>query len=311
MRTIGPGIFLTAWLAGLATVASGLTISTFDPGGADAEVRESNPTQNRGSSSELGSRVSSLRNSHIYMKWGIQGVTPGDLAKPITIRNFIRHENLAESRIEDTNAVVPDEGNAGFDFYVLDPGHVGANWVEVDPGNGSGINYRNAPGLTPDATTLTKDIDTSPGNFNFLGTQLFRDLDDENHLPVGETFDLFLNPGSQLHQAIQVALGTSHQTVTVLATTHHGASSTVADWLNFNYMLNPKEQDPLRIDAGYDMNVSVADGAEGSPWGGMANDMGQFSPQMVFVPEPGSLLLSSFGLAALAAWRRRRWAMNR
>jgi MYXO-CTERM domain-containing protein len=305
------GIFLTAWLAGSATTASALTISTFDPGGADAEVRESNVTQNRGASTELGSRVGYIRNSHIYMKWSVEGVTAADLAQPITIRNFLRHENLAENRIKDMDGVAPDEGNAGFDFYVLDPAHVGANWVEVDPGDGSGITYENAPGLTPDADTLTKDIDTSLGNFTFLGTRLFRDLNDENHLPVGEAFDIILNPGSLLHQAIQAALATDHQTVTVLATTHHGASSTVADWLNFNYMFNPKEQDPIRIDADYDMNVSVGDGAEGSPWGGMANDMGQFAPQLIFAPEPGSLALAAFGLAAFAAWRRRRWAVNR
>jgi hypothetical protein len=74
--------------------------------------------------------------------------------------------------------------------------------------------------------------------------------------------------------------------------------------------MSKRKRTPRR-DPGYDMNVSAAVGAEESPWGGIASDIALFSPQRPFVPEPGSVASSSLGLAALAAWRRRRWAMNR
>ena len=50
------------------------------------------------------------------------------------------------------------------------------------------------------------------------------------------------------------------------------------------------------------MNVSAGDGPEGSPWGGADNSTGQFSPQLLFVPEPGTLALLGLGGLLLTAW---------
>jgi hypothetical protein len=158
---------------GLAVACSpaafaGRVISTFDPGGADTELRESAPTIPRGvqigtnsngngaptyEEMELGMRVQGTtanpttgHNGHIYMKWGVSSVSPAELLKPIIVRTHWQLRNLGANRIEDvldlsSQDTAPADGvddtpfadrpNVAFDYYVLDPNHSGADWDEA------------------------------------------------------------------------------------------------------------------------------------------------------------------------------------
>ena len=61
-------IFVLVGLAAVALIvtnAEAFRVTTNDPGGADAELRESQPTTNRGDSTEIASRVAANRNSLI------------------------------------------------------------------------------------------------------------------------------------------------------------------------------------------------------------------------------------------------------
>jgi hypothetical protein len=83
--------------------------------------------------------------------------------------------------------------------------------------------------------------------------------------------------------------------------------------LNFNYLVNPKDQVTLNSDPTWDPNWGDNTPAPGptppgpGPFSGASNADGRFSPQLVFyIPEPGSALLMVLGtFAALAAVRRR------
>jgi hypothetical protein len=115
--------------------------------GADAEVRESNPTQNRGDSTEIASRVrndsiagspndGADRNSVIYTMFDLSGTAiPTDFvtAFRMTYRNNVtafrmtyRNNNLTGSRIQDT--VTPNPAiRTGMAIY-------GANPAAIDDG---------------------------------------------------------------------------------------------------------------------------------------------------------------------------------
>ncbi|MDC0935805.1 PEP-CTERM sorting domain-containing protein [Pirellulales bacterium] len=267
--------------------------STFDPGGADAELRESQPTNPRGTGSELASRIADPgnRNSVIFLKFGVGDVSLPELASDITVRTTYRNNNLTAGRIEDTSGGGP---NTGFDYYVLDPTIAGADWDEaaITPVSAStdGIGY------VLDGDFSTKGTGTpgapSPG-LTYLGTNLFDSgqIGTGGHLDIGDNFDLTVGAGSPLHTAILTAQGTGHQTVTVAMAIAHEASNPNSNWLNFNYLFNPKEQDPLNDDPD-------------SPLGGSDNSTGRFAPQLLTVPEPASIGLLAIGSVALLRRRR-------
>lgn len=298
----------------IAADAVAAVITTGFGNGADAEVREESATTNRGTNVELATRVGPNNNSVDYAKFDISNVTANQLLGPITYRLSFAATNLVPSRITDTTN---STGNTGLTYYVLDPNNAGAAWGETT------ITYNNAPGLTPDANVTTKDYNTSAGNLTFLGSQLFRSLSNENHMPVGEAHDLTLAAGSPLHSAIAAALLTGHKTVTIVSGIQHAGSNTHANWVGFNYIFNANNRTPLLNDNSYDNDVSAADGNEGSPYscqiGGTnlcpngvitspnnATDSFAFSPQLILVPEPNSLALIVLGVAATGAVVRRR-----
>jgi hypothetical protein len=118
--------------------------------GADAEVRESNPTQNRGDSTEIASRVRNDfiagapnaggdRNSAIYTMFDLSGTAaPADIASAFGLT--YRNNNLADNRIQDT--ITPNPAiRTGMVIYGLDPT---LTWSEDT------ITYLTAPGLTLD-----------------------------------------------------------------------------------------------------------------------------------------------------------------
>lgn len=274
--------------------ANAWRITTNDPGGADCEMREENPDTNRGSSNEIASRVSakSLGASYdhqalIYLKFGVANITAADLLGDINVQTTFRNTNLASGRFQDT--VEPIGPNTGWDYYVLDPTMPGADWDELT------ITPNTAPGLYVDGDFTTKPIYDFLGDLNqgltYLGTQLYDSSRMvSGRLLVGDKFTLINNPGSALHDAIVAAQGTDHQTVTIVMTIAHNADNDNPQWINFNYLFNPKEKltldkDPL------------------SPWGGLSNENGEFSPALTNVPEPTTLAL--LGLGGLLLRRKR------
>jgi len=311
--------FLFCTATAIATLTAGsskasIIITTGFGNGGDAEVREEAATTNRGTNVEFATRVGSTQNSVDFAKLDVSGVTAAQLLEPITYRLSFGGTNLAVSRVQDTTVTAGP--NNGLVYYVLDPTNAGAAWGETT------ITYANAPGLTYDSNVATKDYNTSAGNLTLLGTKLFRSLNNENHLPVGEGHDLTLAPGSPLHLAIAAAQLTSHKTVTIVSGIQHDGTVVNSNWLGFNYIFNSDDRTPLLNDNAYDNDVSAADGNEGSPYScqvsgsntcpngiitslNNASDTFAFSPQLIIVPEPSCLmLLAAAGLGG-ALMRRR------
>jgi hypothetical protein len=280
----------------LTTDARAGRISTFDPGGADAELRESQPTTARGTGSEIASRISGAggRNSVIYLKFGVGGITADELTNDIIVRTTIRNTNLSAGRIQVPN--IGNGANAGFDYFILDPTLAAADWDEaaITPlsAQADGLGY------AFDGDFFTKPTG-SPGTptagLSYLGSNRFdsADLGPGGHLLVGSNFDLIaLPPGSALHQAVASAQQTGHQTVTIVMGVAHPADSPNSNWLNFNYLFNPKEQTTLNNDPD-------------SPWSGADNSLGQFAPALITIPEPASFVLMGFAGLAVAGMRTR------
>lgn len=309
--------------------ASARVISTFDPGGMDAEVREAAPTTVFGNGAELGMRVANANNpaapsgnhnGHVYMKFGVQGVNAANLNHPITVRTSWMLNNLGNNRIEDIldldNAQFADRPNVSFDYYVLNPNNAKANWNETTMTYGGPSPATWAPGLQVDFNTATKDIIVNAANFTYLGNNELRSLARngngpgsvpiENRIPLGEDFDLVVNPGSPLHAAIVAAQATGHQTVTILGTlAHDNLTNPNVGWQNHNYVWTSKEKNPMNTDAAYDSDNTDPNNPLGSPYNGAANTAATpFAPRLVMVPEPSSMLL--LGLCGLSLLGRRR-----
>jgi hypothetical protein len=279
-------------VAGLgASAEAQLWVPTNFGNGADAEVRESGADQERGSSTELGLRVWDAgvgvvtdRNSAIYLKFDLTGYTEptvGDAALRLTYRNT----SLTEDRIQRTvlpNVVV----RTGLTFYGLD---TGLTWNE------STITYNTAPGITPDGDIGTRDFNS---DLTLLGSVDFPDIGTQNHLPIGGEL-LFAHPA--LTEFVSSAYAGGADEVTIVATLNHDGSNPIADWINYNYLFNPKEQTTLNTDS-YDPD---GNGSIGNLYG-TDNSMGQFSPALRLsvlparVPEPATVVvLSIMGMAAI------------
>ena len=276
--------------------------------GADAEVRESNADQNRGDSTEIATRVidrfpagdagdASDRNSVIYLQFDLtdlEMVTTNNSTLRLTFRN----NNLSEPRIHDTDGMAPDYAQAGFDYY----GIPGASFNEAT------ITYNTAPGMTPDRDVGTKDFN---GGATYLGDMDLPEIGAQNHLPVGMAFDF----GSALLDAFLASeMKNNPGGVAVIAVVHRhtglagdtGGPKTgdePAEWTNFNYLFNPKEQTTLNSDM-WDADINDPNNPLGSPDSGADNSTGLYSPQLIFLPAPhtGGVLLAGI----LMAGRRRR-----
>lgn len=105
-------------LSVFAPASNAVVITTNMGLGADAEVRESNPTQNRGASTELATRAADSyaggaandgtdRNSVMYLQFDLSGLASGDAANAI-LRLTYRNNNLTENRVTDTDGLWPE-----------------------------------------------------------------------------------------------------------------------------------------------------------------------------------------------------------
>jgi hypothetical protein len=317
-------ICLTLGMVGAWTsTARAVIIPTSKGLGADAEVRDHQPTTNFGASTELATRIldnqplggandGSDRFSAMYLKFDLTGVTlpPAATAK---VRLTYRNTNLTPNRVHDTASPNLDF-RTGLAFYGLDRDNAGNSWSE------SAITYLNAPGMGTnpggDFNNGTKDYDTLDPDGNGplraplspLGIGIFPVVPPQNRLPVGgELF--FTSP--QLTQFISDALNAGKTTATIVAGIAHDGKIPINDWKNFNYLFNPKEMTTLNVDTAYDSDSTDPNNALGSPWSGAsnatdANGFSPFSPQLILVPEPSALALLAFSATPLALARRRR-----
>jgi hypothetical protein len=293
------------------------------------------------------------RTSAIYLKFDISGITQNDLdanaqaVLRLTVRNAAQ---LRWNRILGRNpyygTLPADDTNPDFVAFVNDPAnytrakynvyglsnfaHPNYNWAENQ------ITWYNAPGITPDSANSPLQ---DPGKYNFNGDmQLLGQFQlpdapppappamgsGSPYLAVGQAVE-FTDPNGLLHDLIQDAKN-SGQTFVTLAVAHalngfqnatgETLQTTPNDFLNFNYLFNPKEQDAdtalaglqLQTDPNYD-----PDGPNGplpaapGPFSAANNDNGRFSPSLVLrVPEPTSGLLFAAGMLAAATTFRRR-----
>ena len=270
--------------------------------GADAEVRESNPTQNRGASTEIATRVrndfiagdpsdGTDRNSAIYTKFDLSGVSQ---AGPYTtaFRMTYRNNNLSGPRIQDT--ITPNPAiRTGLAIYGLNPAANGANWSEDT------ITYLNAPGMTFDGDVGTTDFNS---DLTFLGTVSFPEIGNQNNLPVGQQL---VFTSALLDQFVNDAIDGGAMHVTLVSARIHGGDSPFSNWVNFNYLFNPKEQTTLNNDPNYDFDITDPNNPLGSPYSGADNSTGQFSPSLLIVPEPATGVMTLLALTALVSRRRR------
>jgi hypothetical protein len=308
-------------LGALATAANAAIIPTSKGIGADAEVRDHQPTTNLGASTELASRIvdnfpvghatdGTDRFSAMYLKFDITGQTaiPN---QETSVRLTVRNNNLGPNRLQDTTP--PGNNTAfrtGIAFYGLDRDDPGNNWAE------NTITYITAPGMANggDFNNGTKDFDfVDPDGagplrapLSALGVVLLPAIGTQNHLAVGAEV---LFSSTALNTFVTQSLNAGKTSVTIVAAVVHDGKVPVNDWKNFNYLFNPKEIQTLQADTNYDADTTDPNNALGSPWSAAsnatdANGFSPFSPQLIIVPEPSSLAL--IGLATLAAVRRRR-----
>jgi hypothetical protein len=286
---------LTLVLCAPTTTQAAFWLPTNTGIGADAEVREFQPVNNFGASTEIAMRVrndaiagnpddGSDRNSAIYTKFDITGqAMPAD--GHTAFRMSYRNNNLNGPRIQDT--VTPNPAiRTGLAVYGLTNAALG-NWDEAT------ITYLNAPGITFDGDVGTKDFNS---DLTFLGTVAFPEIGTQNHLPIGGFLEF---QSAALDAFLANAISGGQNSITLVSTVIHGGDTPFGLWRNFNYLFNPKEQTTLNSD-NYDPD---GNGSIGNAFG-TDNSTGDFSPQILVIPEPASAALLT--LMGLASVRRRR-----
>lgn len=269
-------------MVAFATSAQAIEVHTWDPNGADAELRESQVTNPRGTGSEIASRTADSRASVIYLKFGVSGFTAADLKKGIGVQTHVRNND----NFRITNTVDPNQPNTGFNYYVLDPTVANADWVEstITPFSASATQDNIGFDLDGNFSTWGTGTPGAPtSNLTFLGNKETRDpWPNGNALLIDEAYNFILPVGSPLHDAIAAAQGTAHKTVTIAMNLDFNwvtdNPNIPGEWNNRNFLFQPKEH-----------------AGNGSP----------LAPSLfTTVPEPTSLALLSLG--SLALLRRRK-----
>ena len=306
----------------LAPAAQAVIIATSKGLGADAEVRDHQPTTNFGASTELAARIvdnlpfghandGNDRFSAMYLKFDITGQNA--LPNQATaVRLTYRNTNFTPNRIHDTT---PPGNNmdfrTGIAFYGLDRDNSGNSWSEAT------ITYLTAPGMAGggDFNNGTKDLDfVDPDGagplrapLTPLGVALFPEVPPQNRLPVGGEL---IFSSVALNSFVTLSLNASKPTVTIVACLVHDGKIPINDWKNFNYLFNPKEQVTLTTDTGYDADTTDPNNPLGSPWSAAsnaedANGFSPFSPQLIFASLPGDFNADwSVDAADYVVWRK-------
>lgn len=244
LRTLVASLFIPVLLVPAVTAAE-TWIATNAGTGADAEVRESNPNQARGVSTELASRQQNIyltgdnnagadRNSAIFTRLDFAAVAvPPSFTT--AFRMTYRNSTLTGMRIQDTVTPNP-EYRTGLAIYGL------TDWARAAAWDEGTITYNNAPGITPDGEIGTKDFNS---DLRFLGTVSFPEIGMQNHLPIGYQLRFC---SATLDQFVQDAISAGYTNVTLVSTMIHSGEAPIPAWINFNYLFNPKEKLTLNID---------------------------------------------------------------
>jgi hypothetical protein len=199
--------------------------------------------------------------------------------------------------------------------------------------NADGITFYDAPGITPHCVVLgTCDtaeyggdaanslqsrgyIDDFDANVIPLGTWNWPTVNPMNHLAVGSNMD-FTSPA--ILDLVKAAILAGRESVTLIVA--HNMDRTMQNvpittdpdglpnsFFGFNYLMNPKEKLVLPNDTAWDPDVfNSPPDSQASPFSGASNADGRFSPKLLIIPEPASLLLIGLGLAGLALTCRRK-----
>jgi len=317
-------------VAGSAAIADAATcrIPTNLGNGADAEIRESNPTQRRGNNGEIASRIkdeidaateaitgaTSDRSSMFYTRIDTSQMALSEVqtATDVMLQLTYRNNNLSQGRVEQT--IDPDgtpgtgdevTKRAGLNYWALNLGHNGNGWIE-DEGDPNGISYSNAPGLAPDDNIGTIDID--PNQMTFLGQQDLPDVDPQNWHPVGGELNF---SSAALTQFVQDAKSAGQDDITFAVSVSHDGDPDFNNLINFNYLFNPKDMVTLNDDPNYDPDTTDGVDAPGSPFSGADNSAGAFSPALIVtgpdvIPEPTTAVLFGLGAMGMTLIRRRK-----
>jgi hypothetical protein len=214
---------------------------------------------------------------------------------------------------------------------------IAATWnPDTSPAYGpeGSITWYNSPGITPDSRLSSSQ---DPGKYNFnsdmewLGTATLNSPGlphampppypplsgaDSSALPVGGMAIQFLDADGKLHDLIEAArlAGQTHVTVAVAFAldtfenaTGETAQTTPSDFLDFNYLVNPKEMDANPFLPGLQLNddpIWDPDWSDNAmmpdptpvgpgPHSAANNDDGRFSPQLKFYISDGGHWLNT------------------
>jgi hypothetical protein len=251
--------------------------------GADAEVRDHQPTTNFGASTELATRIvnnfpagasdGNDRCSAMYTRFDLAGQTiPANFTA--AFRLTLRNSNFTPNRLHDS-ATPNLSHRTGLAIYGLNPTNAGANWSEAT------ITYANAPGITTDGNNGTKDLTSS---LIPLGTLTFPPAGVQNRLAIGSSV---IFRSAALNNFISNAVFNAGVTrVTLVSILLHCGDEPTTDWRNFNYAFNPKEQTTLNTDVGYDADTTNPSNPLGSPHSAASNATGTYSPAIRLDPVP-------------------------
>ncbi|MBX3433425.1 MAG: PEP-CTERM sorting domain-containing protein [Pirellulales bacterium] len=319
---------VAAAMAGLGVAQASQIVRPTNFGlGADAEIREETPTTNRGASNELASNVRNLvtpptfdytdpadlgdRNRIMYLQFDLSGITAADVTDAV-LRLTVRNNNqLTIGRIQDTDTFDPDLGLNGLVYWGIPNSSFDESKIAYTTAFIPGvIDVVGAPGLTPDGDVGTRDFNSSAVP---LGDRDFPALGTQNGLAVGSPID-FRSSALDAFLLGEIQAGNPVAVFAVHVRNEANAIATAMtpgdpnNWVNFNYLFNPKEMTTLNLNPAYDADTTDPNNPTGGPFSGASNANGEFSPQLRLnfpVPEPTSIALSVLAGLGLLAVRRR------